>query len=160
MEFHPTIKFTTDYSETSIGFLVAVSNIKIRVLKDWFICKTYKHAPIFRIIFVSPSQLWERFSSQSGSPTEYDIFKQFLFRERCNDLEDSLIGRRYSEKMVWKEVLRARLYSKEEPLEREPREKKQQKLTMDITYYPVFLNMKEIFKDLNILLTLDNWLLR
>ena len=62
--------------------------------------------------------------------------------------------------MVWKEVFRARLYSKEEPLEREPREKKQQKLTMDITYYPVFLNMKEIFKDLNILLTLDNWLLR
>ena len=35
----------------------------------------------------------------------------------------------------------------------------QQKLILNITYYPVVLNVKEMFKSLHILLTPDNWLL-
>ena len=54
-------------------------NIENSVLKDLFICKTYRHAPIFGINFVSPLALRERYSSQLGSPTEYYIVRQVFF---------------------------------------------------------------------------------
>ena len=56
-----------------------------------------------------------------------------------------------------KEVSRARSYLREELLVKEPKEKKQQELTLNITHYPKYQNLKEILKNLHILLTPDNF---
>ena len=56
-----------------------------------------------------------------------------------------------------KEVSRARSYLREELLVKEPKEKKQQELTLNITHYPNFQNLKKILKNLHILLTPDNF---
>ena len=67
-----------------------------------------------------------------------------------------LIERGCNEKMIKKEVLRSRSYPREELLEKAPRENKQQNLTLNITYYPLFQGVKKILKNLHILLTTDN----
>ena len=49
--------------------------------------------------------------------------------------------------MVRKQVLRARKHSREGLLEKVKSESYQKKLTFDITYYPVFQNVKNILQD-------------
>ena len=66
-----------------------------------------------------------------------------------------LVGREYAKKMIKKEVLGARSIQRKQLLEKEHREKKQLKLTLNISYYSVFQNVKEIVEDLHVLLTPD-----
>ena len=57
--------------------------------------------------------------------------------------------------MVRKKVLRAREHSTESLVEKVKSESDQQKLTFNITYYPVFQNIRNILQKLHILLTPD-----
>ena len=77
------------------------------------------------------------------------------FDKRCNELKSWLFERGYSEKMVRKQLLRAREHSKKSLLEKVKSESDQKKLTFNITYYPVFQNVRNIFQELYILLTPD-----
>ena len=57
--------------------------------------------------------------------------------------------------MVTKQVLRAREHSRENLLEKVKSESNQKKLTFNITYYPVFQNVRNMLQELHILLTPD-----
>ena len=57
--------------------------------------------------------------------------------------------------MIRKQVLRAREHSRESLLEKVKSESNQRKLTFNITYYPVFQNVRNILQELHILLTPD-----
>ena len=74
---------------------------------------------------------------------------------RCNELESWLFEKGYSEKMVRKQILRAREHSRESLLEKVKSESDQKKLTFNITYCPVFENVRNILLELHILLTAD-----
>ena len=52
--------------------------------------------------------------------------------------------------MVRKQVLRAREHSRESLLEKMKSESDQNKLTFNITYYPVFQNVRNILQELHI----------
>ena len=75
------------------------------------------------------------------------------FDIRCNDLEYWLKKRGYNEKMVRGEVLRARAFSRYDLLNKPPRVKKDNLLTFNISYYPQFRKVKDILKEIHILLT-------
>ena len=47
----------------------------------------------------------------------------------------------YNEKMIRKQILRAREHSKNDLLEREKQQMSEQKLAFKITYYPAFQNV-------------------
>ena len=57
--------------------------------------------------------------------------------------------------MIRKQVLRGREHSREGLLEKVKSESNQDKLTFNITYYPVFQNVRHIIQELHILLTPD-----
>ena len=57
--------------------------------------------------------------------------------------------------MVRKQVLRDREHSRESLLKNVRPESNQKKLTFNITYYPVFQNVRNILQELHILLTPD-----
>ena len=57
--------------------------------------------------------------------------------------------------MATKQVLRAREHFRESLLEKVKIESDQNKLTFNITYYPVFQNVRNILQELHILLTPD-----
>ena len=61
--------------------------------------------------------------------------------------------RGYNEKMIRKQILRAREHSRNDLLEREKPQMPEQKLTFNIAYYPAFQNVRGIIKELHILLT-------
>ena len=63
------------------------------------------------------------------------------FDRRCNDLEKWLIEKGYSEREVRKQILRARGFSRDSLLDRENIREDQNKITFNLTYYPVFQNV-------------------
>ena len=57
--------------------------------------------------------------------------------------------------MVRKQILQAREHSRESLLEKVKSESDQNKLILNITYYPVFQNVRNILQELHVLLTPD-----
>ena len=75
------------------------------------------------------------------------------FDKGCNDLEKWLMKRVYNEKMIFKQILRAREHLRNELLEKEKPQMPEQKLTFNINYYPAFQNFRAIMEELHILVT-------
>ena len=73
------------------------------------------------------------------------------FDKPCNDLEGWLMERGYNGKMI----LRAQEHSRIDLLEKEKTETSEPKLTFNITYYPVFQNIRNILQKLHLLLASD-----
>ena len=67
---------------------------------------------------------------------------------RCNDLEGWLMGRGYNGKMIRKQILRSRQHSRKDLCKREKAKTSEPKLTFNITYYPVFQNIRNILQEL------------
>ena len=61
--------------------------------------------------------------------------------------------RGYNEKMIRKQILRAREHSRNDLLEREKQQMSEQKLTFSITYYAAFQNVGAIMEELHMLLS-------
>ena len=63
--------------------------------------------------------------------------------------------RGYYGKVIKKQILTAREDSRKDLLEREKAETSKPKLTFNITYYPVFQNIRNILQELHLLLAPD-----
>ena len=61
--------------------------------------------------------------------------------------------RGYNEKMIRKQILSAREYSRNDLLEKEKQQMPEKKLTFNITYYPAFQHVRRTMEELHILLT-------
>ena len=81
--------------------------------------------------------------------------KEF-FDKRCNDLEKYLLQRGFSENMVRKEILRAKAIPRDALLEKVNNQEKQSKIIFNITYHPVFRDVKKILEDLHVNLASDD----
>ena len=153
--FHPTIKFTADLSKEKVNFLDVEVTLKNSVLStDLFVKLTDTHQ------FLDPTSC-HPYHCKQGIPYSQRLRLNRIcsdnsnFHKRCNELESWLFEKGYSEKMVRKQVLRAREHSRESLLEKVKSESNQRKLTFNITYYPVFQNVRNILQELHILLTPD-----
>ena len=151
--FHPTIKFTAEYSKEKVNFLDL--NIKVidRELKiDLFVKTTDTHQ------FLDPTSS-HPYHCKKGIPYSQALRLNRIcsdnanFDKRCNNLEKWLTERSYNEKMVRNQILRAREHSRNDLLERKKQHMSGQKLTFNITYYPTFQNVRAIMEELHILLT-------
>ena len=77
------------------------------------------------------------------------------FDKRCNDLEGWLKEMGYNGKMIRKQIFRAREHSINDLMEREKTKTFEPKLTFNITYYPVFRNIRNILQEFHLLLGPD-----
>ena len=75
------------------------------------------------------------------------------FDRRCNDLEQWLIERGHCEREVRKQILRAIGFSRDSLLDRASTREEQNKITFNLTYYSIFMNVKKILTELHLLLT-------
>ena len=58
--------------------------------------------------------------------------------------------------MVCKEILRVRAIPRDALLEKVNNQEKQNKITFNITYYPVFWNVRKILEELHVILASDD----
>ena len=154
-EKHPTIKFTAEWSKTSINFLdVTVSLVGGIITTDLYVKPTNSQQYLH-------SSLCHPYHCKKGIPYSQALRPNRIcsdpnsFDRRCNDLEKRLIERGYSEREVRKQILRTRGFSRDSLLDRENTREEQNKITFTLTYYPVFQNVKKILAELHLLLTPD-----
>ena len=151
--FHSTIKITVEYSKEEVNFLDI--NIKLidRKLKTDLFFK-----PIDTSQFLDPTSC-HPYHYKKGIPYSQALRLNRIcsdnetFDRRCNDLEKWLMERGYNEKMIRKQILSAREYSRNDLLEKEKQQMPEKKLTFNITYNPTFQNVRRIMEELHILLT-------
>ena len=152
-KFHPTIKFTAEWSKERVNFLDVNVFLKNGELKtDLFVKPTDTHQ------FLDPTSC-HPYHCKKGIPYSQALrFNRICsnnesFDKRCNELEQLLLERGYNQKMVRDQILRARKKSRDNILDNAFPKKTEEKLTFNITYYPVFRNVKNILEELHILLT-------
>ena len=74
------------------------------------------------------------------------------FDRWCNDL---LLERGYKDKQVQKQVMRGRAICRDDLLNRGRTLQEKTQVTFNLTYYPVFKDVRKILKELHLLLTPD-----
>ena len=154
-EKHPTIKFAAEWSKTLINFLdVTVSLVGGNITTDLYVKPTDSHQYLH-------SASCHPYHCKKGIPYSQALRLNRIcsdpnsFDRRCNDLEKWLIEKGYSEREVRKQILRARGFSRDSLLDRENTREEQNKITFNLTYYPVFQNVKKLLAELHLLLTPD-----
>ena len=96
-------------------------------------------------------------SSPEKSPRLKRIcLENLFFNRRCSDLEIWLGERGYSDKLVRKEILKARKFSRTELLNNQRKKENEDKLVLNITYHPSLAQFKNIMTGMHLLLTPDN----
>ena len=79
-----------------------------------------------------------------------------FFHKRCSDLEKDLLEKDYSEKMMRKKILRARAIPRDALLEKVNNQRKQSKISFNITYHLAFRNLRKILEELHVILAPDD----
>ena len=151
----PTIKFTADSSKT-VNFLDVTVSITEGVIEtDLYVKPIDSHQYLL-------SSSCHPFCCKKGIPYNQTLglnricSNNEFFDKRCNDLEKYLLERGYSEKMVRKEILPARAIPRDALLEKVNNQEKQSKITFNITYRPVFRNVRKILEELHVILASDD----
>ena len=145
--FHPIIKFTAEYSKQTINFLdVNIRLVGGELMTDLFVKPTDTHQ------FLDPSSS-HPYHCKKGIPYSQALRLNRIcsdnesFDKRCNDLEGWLMERGYNGKMIRQQILRTREHSRKDLLEKEKTETSEPKLTFNITYYPVFQNIRSTLQE-------------
>ena len=151
--YHPTIKFTAEYSSAKINFLnVTVMKKGNQLVTDLYVKPTdtnqYLHASSCHfshckksIPFSQPLRL-NRICSENA-----------FFDKRFNELEIWLKERGYSDKLVRGKILKARKSSRSEVLNKRKRVGNDSRFAFNITYHPVLSKLKNELSEIHLLLT-------
>ena len=114
--FHPTIKFTAEYSKETINFLdVNIRLVEGELMTDLFVKPTDTHQ------FLDPSSS-HPYHCKKGIPYSQALRLNRIcsdnesFDKRCSDLEGWFMERGYNGKMIKKQILRAREHSRKDLL--------------------------------------------
>ena len=140
--YHPTIKSTANYSR-KISFLDVEVIKGNQLVNDLYIKPTDTH----RYLHASSCHV---FHSKKSIPYSQALrlnricSENSFFVKRCIDLEIWLKGRGYSGKLVRKQILKARKFSRAELLNSQRKKENEDKLVLDITYHPSLAQLKVI----------------
>ena len=143
--FHPTIKFTGEYSKEEVNFLdINIKLIDGELKTDLFVKPTDTHQ------FLDPTSS-QPCHCKKGIPYIQALRLNRIcsgnenFDKHCNDFGKWLMERGYNKKMIRKQILRARERSRNDLLEREKPQMSEKKLTLNITYYPACQNVRSSY---------------
>ena len=151
---HPTIKFTAEWSKTQIIFLDITVYLENSKITDLYVKPTDTHQYLH-------SSSYDPYHCKKGIPYSQMLCLNRIcsystsFDRRCNDLKRWLLERSYKEKEVWKQVLRGRTFCRDDPLNRERTFQEKTQVTFNLTYDPVFKDVRKILNVLHLLLTPD-----
>ena len=153
--YHPTIKFTAEYSLDKVNFLdVEVIRSGNRLLTDLYIKPTDTHQ---YLEFSSCHVYHSKKSIPCSQALRFNRIcsENMFFDNRCNQLECWLRDRGYNEKVIMLQILKARKFTREDLLNQDSKTKGRNKLVFNFTYHPAYSKLKHILSNINLLLTPD-----
>ena len=150
--FHPSIKFTWEYSESQVNFLdVSVFKKDNQLVTDLFVKPTdthqYLHASSCHVSHSKRSIPYSQCLRLNRICSD-----TYAFDKRCNELESWLLDRGYSDKLVRKQILKARKVRRNDLLHQVKEKREAPDLVFNITYHPAFSRLKTILSNIHLLL--------
>ena len=144
--FHPTIKFTARYSLDKVNFLdVEVICSGNKLLTDLYIKSTNTHQ------YLEFSSCHVYHSKKSIPYRQVLRFNRIcsenrFFDKRCNQLECWLKDRGYNEKVVRQQILKARIFTRNDLLNQDSKTKGRNKLVFNFTYHPAYSKLNIFYQ--------------
>ena len=140
--YHPTIKFTAEYSRAKINFLdVTVIKKGNQLVTDLYIKPTdthqYLHASSCHVSHCKKSIPFSQALRLNRICSE-----NAFFDKRCNELEIWLKERGYSDKLVRGQILKARKFSRSEVLNKRKRMGNKSIIVLILLIIQCFRNLK------------------
>ena len=133
--FHSTIKFTAEYSKEEVNFLdVNIKLIDGELKTDLFVKPTDTHQ-FLDLTSCHPYHCKKGIPYSQAVRLNRICSDNETFDRRCNDLGKWLMERGYNEKMIKKQILRAREHSRNDLLKKEKQQLSERKLTSLITQF-------------------------
>ena len=150
---HQTIKFTADYSTDKINFLdVEVIRRGDTLLTDLYVKQTDTHQYL-DASSCHPNHCKNSIPFSQALRLNRICSEQKFYDQRCNDLETWLLSRGYDEKLVRRKILEARRFKRIDLLNKKKVDKKDHKITLNLTYHPAFQSLRTIMHKLHVILS-------
>ena len=152
-KFHPTIKFTCDYSRGRVHFLdVQVISENNEISTDLYVKETNSHQ------YLHPSSChpyhWVKSIPYSQALRLNQICSNNIFYDnRCNQSEKWLSDRNYKQKLVREQIFKARVIPRETLLNNERNPQLEDWLVLNLMYHPLLRDFQKVLKEAQILLT-------
>ena len=153
---HSTIKFTAEWSKEEINFLDVNVRLRNRQLETDLHIKPIDTHQVLDSISCHPYHCKKNIPYSQALRYSRICSDNKKFDQRCKNLEKWLMKRGYIERIVRKQILKARGESRDSSLfERGNTKTSESKLTFNTAYYPVFQNVRSIFEELQVWLAPD-----
>ena len=153
--YHPTIKFTAEYSRAKIDFLdVADMKKGNQLVTDLYVKPTDTHQHL-QASSCHVSHCKKSIPFSQALRLNRICSENAFFDKRCNELEVWLKQRGYSGKLVRGQILKARKFSRSEVLNKRKRVGNNSRFVFNITYHPVLSKLKNVLSEIQVLLTPD-----
>ena len=153
--YHPTIKFTAEYSRAKIDFLdVADMKKGNQLVTDLYVKPTDTHQHL-QASSCHVSHCKKSIPFSQALRLNRICSENAFFDKRCNELEVWLKQRGYSGKLVRGQILKARKFSRSEVLNKRKRVGNNSRFVFNITYHPVLSKLKNVLSEIHLLLTPD-----
>ena len=143
---HPTIKFTMDYSDTTINFLdVSVTKNSTKLSTDLFTKDTDSHQYLH-------ATSCHPYSCKKSIPYGQAIRIKRICSDpeqlklRLEDLSNWLVNRGYKQEIVSQQIHRVDAIDRETLLIKHPKQNNIETLTLTLTYHPALKNVHEILR--------------
>ena len=151
--FHPSIKFTCEYSREKVNYLdVQVIVREGKLITDLYVKQTDSHQ------YLDPSSCHPYHCTKSTPYSQVLRLNRICsenvsFDLRCNELEEWLIKRNYNPRVVRKQILKARALSRDSLLDKVKEVKNYDRLVLTLTYHPSIKSFQNVLNEAHILLT-------
>ena len=151
--FHPSIKFTCEYSREKVNYLdVQVIVREGKLITDLYVKQTDSHQ------YLDPSSCHPYHCTKSIPYSQALRLNRICsenvsFDLRCNELEEWLIKRNYNPTVVRKQILKARALSRDSLLDKVKEVKNYDRLVLTLTYHPSIKSFQNVLNEAHILLT-------
>ena len=151
--FHPSIKFTCEYSREKVNYLdVQVIVREGKLITDLYVKQTDSHQ------YLDPSSCHPYHCTKSIPYSQALRLNRICsenvsFDLRCNELEEWLIKRNYNPRVVRKQILKARALSRDSLLDKVKEVKNYDRLVLTLTYHPSIKSFQNVLNEAHILLT-------
>ena len=147
--FHPSIKFTCEYSREKVNHLdvqVIVRESKL------YVKQTDSHQ------YLEPSSCHPYHYTK---PVPYSqalrrnriCSENFSFDLRCNEFEEGLIKRNCNPTVIMNQTLKARVFSRDTLLDKVKKVRNNDRLVLALTYHPSIKNFQNVLNEAHIFLT-------
>ena len=151
--FHPSIKFTCEYSREKVSYLdvqVVVREGKLKT--DLCVKPTDSHQ------YLDPSSCHPYHCTKSIPYSQALRINRICsdnasFDQRCNELEEWLVKRNYNPNVVRKQVLKVRAVSTDFLLDKVKEVKNNDRPVLTLTFHPSLKNFQKVLNEAHIILT-------